>query len=138
MDLMKIGAQLFIDKMGSNGGGLDASTVMASLGKLLPTNGNELDLSSLISGMQSGGLSSLVGSFLGDGENEPFSPTQLIGALGKSKVDEFASSLGLKEDEAAQGLSQMIPELIDNQSEGGSMLSGLAASTGKSVLGKLF
>lgn len=138
MDLLKIGAQLFMSKLGSNGSNLDLSSVVSSLGNLLPTNGGDLDLGALVGQMQSGGLASLASSFLGNGSNDSFSASQLMGMLGESKVGEFASSLNMDKDTAAEGLSNMIPDLIDKQSEGGSLLSGLAASSAKDILGKFF
>ena len=138
MDLLKIGAQLFMSKLGSGGSGLDASSVVSSLSNLLPTSGGDLDLSALVGKMNSGGLASIASSFLGGGSNDAFSPSQLMGLLGESKVSEFASSLNIEKDTAAQGLSDMIPDLIDKQSEGGSLLGGIAASSAKDILGKFF
>lgn len=138
MDLLKMGAQLFISKLGGNGGNFDVATVVSSLSNLLPTSGGDLDLASLVGKMNSGGLASLASSFLGDNTNDSFSPSQLIGMLGDSKVSEFASSLNLEKDTAAKGLSDMIPDLINEKSEGGSLLGSITGSAAKDILGKFF
>ena len=74
MDLLKLGAQLFLNKLGSHGSGLDANIVVSALSSLLPTTDNgDLDLAGLLSQLNGGGLASLAASFLGDGSNENMS-----------------------------------------------------------------
>ncbi len=134
MDLLKIGTELFMKKLGSQGG-LDNNNVMSALGKLLPTGDNgDLDIGSLLGMVKGGGLASLASSWLGNGANEGISANQIMSLLGENKVSDFASSLNLNKDTAAEGLSDMIPNLIDKNSEGGNLLGNIASS----VLGKLF
>lgn len=133
MDLVKLGAQLFLQKAGGSSG-LDISTVMSALKGLLPTNGDELDLGSIIGQMNGGGLASMAASWLGNGGNDAISPTQILSMLGEGKISSFASQLGMGEKEATDGLAGMLPELIDKQSSGGDLLK----SAGASILGKLF
>ena len=130
MDLLKIGAQLLMSKIG--GGALNEGGVMSALSKLLPTNGGELDLGSLVSKFSGGGLMSMASSWLGDGDNEAVGSSQILDIFGEDKVSEFASELNIDKGAAAEGLSGMIPDLISKQSEGGSLLGGLGA------LGKMF
>jgi uncharacterized protein YidB (DUF937 family) len=134
MDLLKIGAELFMNKIGSQGG-LDSNNVMSALGKLLPTGDNgDLDIGSLLGMVKGGGLASLAASWLGDGANEGISANQIMSLLGDNKIDEFASSLNINKEQATDGLTDMIPNLIDKNSEGGNLLGNIASS----VLGKLF
>lgn len=134
MDLLKLGAQLFMQKVGGDSG-MDIGTVTSALKNLLPTSGGgDLDLQGIVSQMGSGGLANLASSWLGDGGNESISPTQVVSMLGKDKIGAFAQSLGMGESEASDGLASMLPDLIDKSSEGGSLLK----SVGGSVLGKLF
>jgi len=139
MDLLKIGAQLFMSKLGSQSGGLDANTVVSALGSLLPTSDNgDLDLGGLLGKMSGGGLAGLAASFLGDGKNDSMSSDNILGMLGDSNVSNFASQLGLQKEDAAQGLSNMIPDLIDQNSKGGSLMSGAGASLLGGLASKLF
>lgn len=139
MDLLKIGAQLFMSKIGASGGDLDLTKVISSLGALLPQNeSGDLDIAGLVSKMQGGGLASLATSFLSDGPNEGFSIDQITGLLGDSKINSFASSLNIPKDTALSGLTSMIPDLVDKQSEGGSLLGSIGGSVAKNMLGKLF
>lgn len=137
MDLMKMAAQLFADKVGA--GDLDIGTIAGALKNLLPSDGGDLDIASLVSKFSSeGGLASLASSWLGDGNNEALSVSNLMSVLGEDKVSQFAGSLGMDSGTAANGLSEMIPDLINQGSSGGELLKDVAGSLGKKFLGGLF
>lgn len=139
MDLLKIGAQLFMQKMGAQGSDMDLGSVTSALSGLLPTNNEgDLDLGGIVNQFKGAGLASLAASFLGDGKNDAFSPSQLLGMLGEGKVSQFASQLNLDADSAANGLSGMIPDLIDKQSQGGSLMDLAMGAAKSGLLGKLF
>ncbi len=134
MDLIQVAAKMFMDKVG--GGNLDISSVVSGLQKLLPTQGGELDIGSLVSQFtsQGGGLATVAASWLGDGGNDSISASTILDVLGSGKVADFASGLGISSEAAAGGLADVIPGLIDKSSQGGSLLEG----AGKSLLGSLF
>jgi len=134
MDLLKLGAQMFIQKMGGSGGGLDIGAVTGALKGLLPTSGDQLDLGAIVQQMQGGGLANMASSWLGDGGNEGISVEQVTSVFGESKLSGFAQQLGLQEGETKEGLASMLPELIDKGSTGGDLLK----SVGSGILGKLF
>ncbi len=137
MSILETAASLFIRQLGSaDGGGLNPQSVVAALQKLLPTSGGELDLSRLV-GMfsaQGGGLAAIASSWLGDGNNQSISASQILAVLGNDKVANFAAQLGLDTGKASEGLAGIVPDLIDKNSKGGALLGNLAGS----VLGKLF
>ena len=135
--LIEIAAQMFMKKIG---GGADMSSVMSALQGLLPTQGGELDIQGLISKFsgQGGGLMAMASSWLGDGANNSMSAADVIGFFGKGEVEEFAGKVGVGTDTAASGLADMIPELIDKSSEGGSLMQNAAEGLGKKLLGGLF
>lgn len=137
MSLLTMAAQLFINKLGSSGDQLEESGVASALQNLLPTQGGELDLGALVSLFteNGAGLASLASSWLGGGDNPSISPASIMDLLGSDQVSEFAAKLGLGEDTAAKGLAEMIPELIDSNSEDGALAMGDMA---KGLLGKLF
>jgi len=113
--------------------------VQSALSNLLPTKNGELDLGSIVSMFQgNGGLASLAASWLGDGANSSLSPSSLLSMLGDSKVKEFSSSLGIAPEQASSGLSDMIPELIDKASSGGSLKSDIGSALISGLAGKLF
>lgn len=140
MDLMKIAAQMFIKNMGSEGAGMDTSNVMGALKGLLPTQGDDLDIGNLVKQFtgSGGGLASMAASWLGNGSNDSFSIDQVLGLFGQNKVEEFSNKVGVSTQSAASGLSQMIPDLIDKSSEGGSLVDNVKSQLGSKLLKSFF
>lgn len=68
-------------------------------------------------------LATIVSSWLGDGENKSINLAQLQEIFGGDKLSEFAGNLGLDKEIADQGLSSILPKLVDQSSSGG-MLGG--------------
>ena len=138
MSLLQMAAQLFLDKSGDNSG-LDVSVVANALKNLLPGDGNDLNIGALVSQFGSGDMASLVGSWLGDGDNDAISGTGIVDVLGSDKVASFASELGIDSNKASAGLAGMIPELINQNSSGGSLLDSVGGAEGiASFAKKLF
>ncbi|MDX2452120.1 YidB family protein, partial [Desulfosarcina sp.] len=78
-------------------------------------------------------------SWLGDGNNESVSTDQITNMFGSDKISEFAGKLGLSEDEAAGGLSEALPQMVDKASSGGSLLDSMGGLSGAlGMAGKLF
>ncbi len=144
MDLMKIATQLLINQLGGSNSNLSESVVSAALSKLMPTNSSgDLDLGSLLGQLNGGGLASMAASWLGDGDNSSVSGSQITDLFGQSQVQSFAQDLGVDESTASNGLSNMIPDLIDGSSKGGSLLDSIGGgdmmgSLAKGALGSLF
>ena len=136
MDLLKIATQLFMSN--SNSSNLDAGAVMNGLKGLLADDSGNIDLSGLISKFGTSGLTSMVSSWLGDGDNESLSTQQVTDAIGQDKLAGFASSLGMDTDSAATGLASMIPQMIDKSSSGGSLLNSDTLGKTLGSLGGLF
>ena len=140
MDLMKLGTELILNKLG---GKSSESGIASALSGLLGGNsGNDggLDFSSLVSNMLSkdGGLQDIVGSWLGDGDNEAVSGSQIKDILGGNKIAEFASKLGIDEDSAADSLAEAVPQMVDKGSTGGSLLDAVGGLDGVIGLAKKF
>ncbi|SEB14532.1 YidB family protein [Marinobacterium iners] len=140
MSLINMAAQLFISKLGSNGDQLNLGSVVTALQNLLPTQNGELDLSALIAQFTNGneGLANLASSWLSGGDNAALSPSTLLDVLGNDRIANFANSLELGQDTATSGLAQMLPELIDKNSENGDLLGNAVGGLAKGLLGKLF
>ncbi len=114
MDLLSIGKQLLGAKLGSNGQG-----VMEAVKGL--TGGEGLNLQGLAGLLQQNGLSEQVQSWLGDGENQEVSTEQLEQALGQENIQNAAAKMGVESSEAAASLKDILPELLNNASSGGSI-----------------
>ena len=63
-----------------------------------------------------------------------------VGELpGSDKVAEFASKLNVDEDTAVSGLADMLPQMVDKSSSGGSLLDSVGGVGGlMGMAGKLF
>lgn len=145
MDLMKIATQLLMGRLSAEGNSnISENLIGAALSNLLPTQSSgDLDLGALLGQLNGGGLASLAASWLGDGNNAAMSSNQITDLFGESKINDFASQLGLDSNTASNSLSDIIPALIDSNSKGGSLLdavggSDMLGSLAKSALGSLF
>jgi uncharacterized protein YidB (DUF937 family) len=135
MSMLQMAAQLFLDKSGDNTG-LDVGSVANALKKLLPSDGNDLNIGALVSQFGSGDLASMVGSWLGDGANDAIGGANIADVLGSDKVASFASELGIDSDKASSGLADVIPELVNKNSSGGSLLDSLGGAEGMASFAK--
>ena len=147
-DLIKMGASAFINSKlsGDNGSNLDSNLLGSALSGLLgggnSNSSGGLDIGSILSNMTSSGdsnLGNIAKSWLGDGENESITAEQVKSMLGSDKISEFASQLGLSEEEATGGLADALPQVIDKASSGGSILDSIGGISGAiGLASKLF
>ena len=139
MDMMKLATQLLESKLsGSNGGSSDM--VQSVIGDLLGgSNGNGIDLGSIVGNLQNSGLGDVAKSWLGDGANDSISRSQIEGMLGSNKIQEAASKLGTDQNDLLRGLQDLIPQVVDKSSSGGNLLDSVGGIGGLSNLaGKFF
>ncbi len=128
MDLMEIGTKALSQALGQN---VDSGAANQALNDLLSDGQGKLDLSSLVSKMNdSGGLADIVGSWLGDGQNAAISPDSLKDLFGEGQLQDFAAKLGANTDQAAGGLAEALPQILDNASKGGSLLDSFGGAGG--------
>ncbi len=131
MDLLKMAAELF---MKNADGDFDLQKVISAFQGLMPTEGGELDLTSLISQFAQNDMGGLMNSFLGDGANDNMDAKQIMSIFGQDKVSKFAEDVGTRPVDAADTLSNIIPQLIDQNSQGGA-LGGMANKLMGGLLG---
>ena len=138
MDLMKLAAQLFMQH--SSAQGLNVDSVIGGLTQLLPTQGGQLDIAALVGlfAKNGGGLASMAQSWLANGNNDKLDVGDILKLLGDGSVANFASQLGMPKAAAADGLANMIPELIDNASENGSLVQDMGKKLAASALSRFF
>ena len=133
------------DLIRSSGGGSIAKPLLLGLGALLATNvlfggkgqtasasaqpktdtsdaGGVLGgLGGLVNKLQQGGLGDVVNSWVGSGQNQPVSPSQLGSALGPSILKTVSQVTGLSEDDLTKQLSQVLPGLVDKLTPNGKL-----------------
>jgi uncharacterized protein YidB (DUF937 family) len=127
MDIMDLGVKLLAQKLG---GSANNDMVGQVLGSLLSNSKGDLDLGSLLNGMNGGGLSDLAESWLGDGDNKPVSTNQLESIFGSDKIKEMAGQLGADKGSLLEGLRDALPQMVDKSSQGGELLDQLGGIGG--------
>lgn len=137
MDMMKLATQLLASKLGGSSSG-NSDLMESVIGGLLGGSSKQgIDLGSLVGNLQNSGLGDVAKSWLGDGDNDKISRSQIQDLLGSDKVEQAASQLGADQNDLLRGLQDMIPQVVDKSSSGGNLLDsvggigGLASLAGK-------
>ena len=76
-------------------------------------------LGGLVNKLQQGGLGDVVNSWVGSGQNQPVSPSQLGQALGPSVMKTVSQLTGISEDDLSKQLSQVLPGVINGLTPNG-------------------
>lgn len=134
MDILQMGTELLKNSMG----GPDNQNTDAISGVLqkLIGSGDQLDIAGVVSAMQSGGLASVVASWLGDGGNTAVTETQVRDVIGSDKISEAAARLDTDENSLLAGLTQVLPQMVDRSSSGGSLLAAIGGLNGAMDMAK--
>jgi uncharacterized protein YidB (DUF937 family) len=119
MDLMQLGTQLLSSKLGN---GVNSGSVTSALGSLLSGGDGQANPGGIIAAMQGKGLGAIAESWLGDGDNADISSDQVREVIGNDKITEMASQLNTDEGSLLDGLKDVLPQIIDKSSSGGSLL----------------
>lgn len=75
--------------------------------------GNRAGIGSLLGNAQSGGLSSIVQSWIARGENQPVNPEQTSQIVGQDRIQQLASRVGIPAGVATMVLSRILPSVVD-------------------------
>jgi uncharacterized protein YidB (DUF937 family) len=128
MDIVQMGVDLLSKQLGSQ---TDANSLSNALSGLLGDGQGNIDLAGLAGKMASSGeLGNILNSWLGDGANSAITAESLTKLLGDSKISEFASQVGTDSQSAANGLADVLPQLMDKSSSGGSLLDSVGGLDG--------
>ena len=119
MDILDLAVKALSSNLGNSGS--DSDQIRNVVSKLVGS-GDSLDLAGLVDGLKGQGLGRIAESWLGDGENEEISVEQIKGILGENKVADAANSLGADEGMLLDGLKNLLPQMVDKSSRGGSLL----------------
>jgi uncharacterized protein YidB (DUF937 family) len=76
-------------------------------------------LGGLVNKLQQGGLGNETKSWIGSGQNQPVSPSQLGQALGPNIIKTLSQVTGLSEDDLSKQLSQVLPGVINGLTPNG-------------------
>jgi uncharacterized protein YidB (DUF937 family) len=70
-------------------------------------------LNDLLKQFKERGLGDTVNSWVGTGPNKPVAPNDLAHALGADQINALTAQTGLSRDELLNGLSQSLPQVVD-------------------------
>jgi uncharacterized protein YidB (DUF937 family) len=105
---------------GGLSGALIGGLVMVAL-QMLQRNGG---VGGVLGRMKEQGYGREADSWVGTGENMPISPDVLSQILGRDVIDQSAREMGISPDEAAGGLAQVFPEIVNEVTPRGSVEPG--------------
>jgi uncharacterized protein YidB (DUF937 family) len=76
-------------------------------------------LEGVISKFNASGLSKEVASWVGNGENLPISPADIIKVLGQQAISDGASKLNMSNHEISSKIAEYLPQLINKMTPDG-------------------
>lgn len=144
MDLLKTGASMIQGNSDDATSGLDINDIAKALEHLVGDGKGGLDLVKFVGGLSQNGLGEIVGSWLGNGENKAISMEQITTLLGSDNIAAFASELGISQESAANALSEVVPQVVDQATAGeGTIMDEMLSNAGgpngaMEMLGKMF
>ena len=98
-------------RQGGGGGGGGLGDILGQV--LGGAGGGQGGLGGLLEQMQRSGLGDQARSWVGTGQNEAISPDQIGQIFGEEGVDEIARRAGISPQQASEGLSELLPEVVD-------------------------
>ncbi len=136
MDIMSMAQELISQKLGND---IDGDTITDALQGLFGGSDGSFDISTLVSSVAGNSdMSGMLSSWLGDGENMPIDANGLSQMFNADQLSGFASKLGLDGDSASSLLSDVVPDMVDKSSSGGSLLDSIGGLDGALSMAKKF
>jgi uncharacterized protein YidB (DUF937 family) len=77
----------------------------------------------LLRQFQQNGFGEIINSWIGTGQNQPISPTQLRQAMGQKRVNDISENTGVSHDDLLSQLSKILPEVVDKLTPNGKLPS---------------
>jgi uncharacterized protein YidB (DUF937 family) len=116
-------------------GDTDGSAITQGMDLLFGNeDGGGFDINNIISSVSSNeALGSVLGSWLGDGENMSIDADTIGNIFNNDKISQFGSLLGIDAQNAQSLLANVIPQIVDKSSSGGSLLDGVDLSDGLDI-----
>lgn len=102
----------------SQDGDIKAKLIQAVI-SMIASKAQDGGLQNLMSSFQNAGLGDIINSWVGNGENLPISAEQIMKALGGGQLGQLAQSAGVSEGQAASGLADLLPGLINQMTPNG-------------------
>lgn len=97
---------------------------------MLGNDGAHGGLGGLVSKFEQAGLGGVVGSWIGNGQNQPVSGDQVTNVFGADAIAGMAQKMGISPTDAAGQLSSILPGLIDHLTPNGQAPAGGLGNAG--------
>jgi uncharacterized protein YidB (DUF937 family) len=104
--------------MGAGGSAQAQSPLLQMALQLLQQNGG---VAGMLDKFRQGGYADQAASWQSTGQNMPVSGSALQEVLGSGAIGQIAQQLGMSHGDAAGGLAQMLPQLIDQFTPNGAV-----------------
>ncbi len=104
--------------IGRSSGGL-GDLLGQVLGGAAGGRGGASGLGGLLAQMQQAGFSDQADSWVSRGANQPISPDAMTQIFGRDGIEQISRQAGVSQEEAARGLSQLLPEVVDHMTPDG-------------------
>jgi uncharacterized protein YidB (DUF937 family) len=85
-------------------------------------------LGGLLEHLQQAGFGEQAESWVSRGDNKPISPDAMTRVFGRDGLEQISRQAGISPDEASQGLSQLLPEVVDRMTPDGDVPDDTALS----------
>jgi len=117
--MLALGALLASGVLTRGGAGQTASASSQPATDTKDAGGLLGGLGGLLNKLEQGGLGDQTKSWVGTGQNQPVSPSQLGSALGPNIIKTLSQMTGISEDQLTQQLSQGIPVIVNTLTPNG-------------------
>jgi uncharacterized protein YidB (DUF937 family) len=99
--------------------GVDTGAIIAALAPVVIGMLRSGGLQKLVAGFQENGMAEQADSWVSNGENKPVSGGDMKVVLGEQEVKQVAQQAGIPEDEAADVLAKIVPEVVNGLTPNG-------------------
>jgi uncharacterized protein YidB (DUF937 family) len=131
MNIANIAQELISNNLS---GDADGSAITQGMDLLFGGENGGFDINNIISSVSSNeALGSVLGSWLGDGDNMSIDADTIGYIFSSDKISQFGSLLGIDTQNAQSLLANVIPQIVDKSSSGGSLLDGVDLSDGLDI-----
>ncbi|WP_175684448.1 YidB family protein [Burkholderia anthina] len=120
--------------IGGQAGGNSQSALITTALEFI--NNQPGGLNGLIEKFKAGGAGDVIGSWVGNGQNQPISPDTLQNVLGSDAVGALASKVGIDPAQASSILAQVLPHVVNHATPNGEVPADGQVDT-SNVLGAL-
>lgn len=120
--------------IGGQAGGNSQSALIATALEFI--NNQPGGLNGLIEKFKAGGAGEIIGSWIGNGQNQPISPDTLQNVLGSDAIGALASKVGIDPGQASSILAQVLPHVVNHATPNGEVPADGQVDT-SNVLGAL-